>query len=61
MKAHIVVVTDKKTRNTFNTGVYSSKQKAVSYLENKGLEFDLQTKSASDDKYIYTIESFNIL
>ena len=60
MKAHILVIKVNSTGHTFNGKVFSSKNKAISYIESKGGEYDLTEKQAYTDKYTYTIESFLI-
>ena len=60
MKAYILTAKPTKGGLEFNVKVFSSLKKTIAYLEKKGLEFDLETKQAYSDKFIYSIEVYNV-
>ena len=60
MKAYILTAKPTKGGLEFNAKVFSSLKKTIAYLEKKGLEFDLETKQAYSDKFIYQIEVYSV-
>ena len=60
MKAYILTAQPTKGGLEFNAKVFSSLKKTITYLEKKGLEFDLEAKQAYSDKFVYRIEVYNI-